>query len=95
MRTLPIIRNTTFWDVNPALIDFEKRYEWVICRVFNRGNLSEVKQLLKFYGWDKVKHVLLNTDTHLQENAIDLAQSIFYLQKGDFKCLSGKPFLRD
>lgn len=91
-KELPIIRKTTFWDANINTINYDKNFEWVICRVFDRGALKEVVGIIHYYGWDFVKDIITKTETNLQENAIDLAKGVFQLKDSDFKCLEKTPF---
>lgn len=90
LKAQPTIRKTVFWDVDVNAVDYTKNFEWVICRVFNRGNLNEVVGILSFYGWAFVKKVLIGTELELQENAIDLAKGIFQLSDKNFRCLDRK-----
>ncbi|MGB4401181.1 MAG: plasmid maintenance system antidote protein, partial [Daejeonella sp.] len=42
-------------DINK--IDWSKQYKGVIQRVFERGNDNEKREILKFYGKDKIKEI--------------------------------------
>lgn len=91
-RQLPNIRKTTFWDADINAINYDKNFEWVVCRVFDRGTLKEVVGIIHYYGWDFVKDIITKTEINLLENAIDLAKGIFQLKDSDFKCLEKTPF---
>jgi antitoxin HigA-1 len=54
---LSIIRKTLFWDTDITKIDWKKQYRAVIQRIFERGNDDEKKEILKFYGEDKIKEI--------------------------------------
>jgi addiction module HigA family antidote len=54
---LSIIRKALFWDTAFEKIDWEKKYKTIIRRVFERGNATEKKEVLRFYGKDKIKEV--------------------------------------
>ncbi|TWI94207.1 plasmid maintenance system antidote protein VapI [Mucilaginibacter frigoritolerans] len=58
---LSIIRKTLFWDTDITKIDWEKQSKAVIQRVFERGNDDEKKEILGFYGEDKIKEVTGST----------------------------------
>ncbi len=58
---LSIIRKTLFWDTDIAKIDWENQYKAVIQRIFERGNDDEKKELLRFYGKEKIKEVTGST----------------------------------
>ena len=55
---LAVLRNALFWDTNIAKIDWEHQYKSVIKRVFERGNLQEKEEMIRFYGKEKVKEVV-------------------------------------
>ncbi len=73
--------------------DFKHSSEWVITRVFDRGTLDEVFSIIRYYGVDFVKDVLLTTNDNLPNHTILLARAIFKLNYTDFKCSKRKPFL--
>jgi len=54
---LNIIRKILFWDTDIAKIDWQKQYKAVIERVFERGNDEEKKEILRFYGKNKIKKI--------------------------------------
>lgn len=54
---LSILRRVLFWDTDIDKIDWDKNSPYVINRVFERGNDHEKKEILRFYGEDKVKAV--------------------------------------
>lgn len=43
-----------FWDVNPALLDWEKDMLLIITRVVERGTLDEWKVVERQYGLQKI-----------------------------------------
>ncbi|MFC0517304.1 transcriptional regulator [Mucilaginibacter angelicae] len=57
---LSIIRKILFWDTDMNKIDWEQQHKAVIQRVFARGNEQEKKEIIRFYGEDKVKAVADN-----------------------------------
>ena len=56
-----VLRNALFWDTAIEKIDWERQYSAVIKRVFERGNEEEKREILRFYGKDKV-HKVIGTD---------------------------------
>lgn len=55
---LSLFRKSVFWDTDFDQIDWKKQYKAVIRRIFERGNLTEKKEVLRFYGKHKVASVL-------------------------------------
>ena len=92
MKKLPAISKRTFWDVDINGIDFKESHESVINRVFDRGTLDEVFEIINFYGYDFVKKTIQSTNDNLSNHAILLARAIFNLNYSDFKCSEKKPF---
>jgi plasmid maintenance system antidote protein VapI len=54
---LSVLRKALFWDTDINKIDWQRQYKAVIERVFERGNEEEKKEILNFYGEEKVKVV--------------------------------------
>ena len=51
-------RPAIFWDTKIENIDWNQQKKSVIKRVFERGNLTEKKEILNFYGHNAIKEVL-------------------------------------
>jgi hypothetical protein len=93
MRPIPQLSKRTFWDVDITEYDFINSREWIITRVLDKGTLDEVFTIIKYFGYDFVKHVLTSTNENLPAHSILLARAIFKLTYKDFKCSEKKPFL--
>jgi antitoxin HigA-1 len=57
---LSVFRKSLFWDTDMSKINWEKQYEAVIERVFERGNEEEKNEITEFYGASKITMVLQN-----------------------------------
>lgn len=55
---LHILSKSLFWDTDIQYIDWERQYRAVIQRVFERGNENEKKEIIRFYGAEKVNQAL-------------------------------------
>jgi antitoxin HigA-1 len=51
-------RPALFWDTTIENIDWDRQKKSVIKRVFERGNFTEKKEILKFYGHTTIEKVL-------------------------------------
>jgi len=51
-------RKTLFWDTDFDTIDWQRNSEWIIQRVFEYGNESEIKETIRFYGKRKIINTL-------------------------------------
>lgn len=54
------LRRSLFWDTDIRKIDWQYNAPAVIRRIFERGNLSEKKEILRFYGPEKIRTTLKN-----------------------------------
>ena len=52
-------RGALFWDTNFDTLDWQGNSEWIIQRVFEYGNQSEIEETIRFYGKAKITDVLL------------------------------------
>jgi hypothetical protein len=80
-----------FWDSNPERIDYERDKNKVIRRVFDRGRLDDLGELMWFYPEETIVRSLL-TAGYLPENAIYLAMAMFNLKREDFKYYTSKQY---
>ena len=51
-------RKTLFWDTDLDALDWQHNSEWIIHRVFDYGNATEIKEAIRFYGRKKIIDVL-------------------------------------
>lgn len=54
------LRKNLFWDTDINTIDWEKQSKAVIERIFERGNIGEKKEIIRFYGSPKVRAIISN-----------------------------------
>lgn len=52
---LSVLRKILFWDTDINKIDWQTQYKAIIQRVFERGNDEEKKEIVNFYGKERVK----------------------------------------
>lgn len=86
---IPNIKKTTLWDIDLRKLDFVQHAEWLIERVFNRGEMNEVFQIMACYGVENVKKVLMNAEI-LEGPGLNLAAAILNIPKEKFKCYGKK-----
>lgn len=80
-----------FWDIDEGKLDYEKKAEWVVRRVFERGDLDDIFLLVYYYGSEKVMSVL-KTTSGLKKSDMLLAALMFQLQPKDFVCYNLNQF---
>ena len=49
-RPHPVVRPYVFWDVDMAALDWEANREFIVQRVNERGNKSEIESVRRYYG---------------------------------------------
>jgi hypothetical protein len=82
---VPNINKRVFWDVDPLKLDFVKKSRFVIERVFERGDVGDIRALRSYYGDEQIKRTLQNA-VWLEEGAVYLAASLFDCSLNSFKC---------
>lgn len=81
--TLPLPRYA-FWDVQRDTLDLAKDKQFIISRMFERGNLEDVFSLIAFYGVAEAGNTL-KSNKHLNRQGLFLAHSLLGLPLQDFK----------
>jgi hypothetical protein len=74
-----------FWDVNYDNINWDEKFRFVIVRVFERGDIDDIRQCRRYYGDEKVKQALLETKS-ITQNRIYLAAAIIDEPIQKFRC---------
>jgi hypothetical protein len=74
-----------FWDIDVSQLDYEKNADQIISRVFMRGTLTDIAQVLKYYGKENVKKILLKT-RYLDKLTLSFAANYFDINKDNFRC---------
>jgi hypothetical protein len=81
----PVFERRIFWDVDFDAIDYQKDYKFVITRVFDRGDVQDIRNCRRYYGDEKITDVLLNT-RFLSEVRTYLAAAVIDRPLTDFRC---------
>jgi hypothetical protein len=81
----PEFNRRIFWDVNFDEIDYDAKANFVIERVFERGDVEDIRQCRRYYGDEKVTEVLLKTK-FLPEHRIHLASAVIDKPLSEFRC---------
>jgi len=84
-KSKPIFEKRIFWDVNFEKIDYDAKANFVIERVFERGDVEDIRQCRRYYGDEKVTDALLKAK-YLPEHRIHLASAVIDKPLKDFRC---------
>ncbi len=55
----PVLARRIFWDVDFDKLDYDAKASFVIERVFERGDVEDIRNCRRYYGDERVKRVLL------------------------------------
>ena len=80
-----VFNRRIFWDVNFEALDYDKRARFVIERVFERGDVEDIRQCRRYYGDEMIKEILL-TAKYLPERRLHLAAAVIDKPVKDFRC---------
>ena len=81
----PVFEKRIFWDVNVEQIDYDAKANFVIERVFERGDVEDIRQCRRYYGDEKVASALLNAK-YLPLQTIHFASAIIDKPLTEFRC---------
>ena len=81
----PIFNKRIFWDVVFDTIDYDAKANFVIERVFERGDVDDIRNCRRYYGDEKITAVLLNAK-FLPETRMYLASAVIDKPLNDFRC---------
>ncbi len=81
----PIFNKRIFWDVNFDALDYDKKAVFVIERVFERGDVDDIRQCRRYYGDELIREALTNA-RWLSLSTICLASAVLNNELTDYKC---------
>jgi hypothetical protein len=81
----PIFAKRIFWDVDFEKLDYDAKANFVIERVFERGDVQDIRNCRKYYGDEKISEALLNAK-FLPEMTMYLAAAVIDKPITEFRC---------
>ena len=81
----PEFNKRIFWDVNFETLDYDKKAAFVIERIFERGDVSDIRACRRYYGDEKIRSVLTKAKW-LPLTSIYLACALFNNELTDYRC---------
>jgi hypothetical protein len=81
----PIFHRRIFWDVDFERLDYDAKASFVIERVFERGDVDDIRQCRRYYGDEKVTEALLKAK-YLPLPSIYLAAAVTGRELNEFRC---------
>lgn len=86
---LPVFEKRIFWDVNFEALDYDAKAAFVIERVFERGDVEDIRQCRRYYGDEKIRIILLSAK-YLPEHRLYLASAVISEPLNAFRCYISK-----
>ena len=83
--TKPYDNKRIFWDVDSEKLDYNAKAVFIIERVFERGDVEDIRMCRRFYGDLRIGTVLLNAK-YLPLRKIYLASAILDKPLTAFRC---------
>jgi hypothetical protein len=81
----PVFDKRIFWDVDFSRLDYNAKASFVIERVFERGDVEDIRQCRRYYGDEKIAEVLVRAKW-LPFERIYLASAVINRPVTDFRC---------
>jgi hypothetical protein len=81
----PVFQKRIFWDVDFDHLDYDLRANFIIERVFERGDVDDIRHCRRYYGDEKVTEALLKAK-YLPLDTIHLASAVIDQPLTAFRC---------
>ena len=81
----PIFHKRIFWDVVFENLDYDEKANFVIERVFERGDVDDIRNCRRYYGDEKITETLLKAK-FLPLTTLYLASAVINKPITDFRC---------
>jgi len=78
-----------FWDMDVAKLNFNSSCRFVMERVYSKGTLSDVAELIKLYGLEKIKNEIVKIP-YLDAKTHNYLSLVFKIPRSKFKCCKNK-----
>lgn len=67
------VSNKAFWDVNFETLNAEEHSDFIIARVFQYGDVEDIRSILRLYQPHHIKHAIDNTRGIMDSKSLALA----------------------
>jgi hypothetical protein len=84
-RQKPFVNPRIFWDVEVDSLDFETHKKMIVERVFERGDVGDIRAARRFYPNTEIEKILLSA-RHLSPGRLHLASAIIDQPLESFAC---------
>lgn len=81
----PVFDKRIFWDIAFENLDYDDKVSFIIERVFERGDVEDIRQCRRYYGDERIRTVLMNAK-YLPLDRIYLASAVIEEPLKAFRC---------
>lgn len=81
----PFDNKRIFWDIDSEKLDYEAKSSFIIERVFERGDVEDIRMCRRYYGDERIEDALLKAK-FLPERRLHLASAIINKPLNSFLC---------
>jgi len=74
-----------FWDIDPDKLDYNAKARYVIGRVVMYGSLADWKDILAYYGAERIRDEMLQ-ERYLDKKSLNYLSFYFEVPKTEFRC---------
>ena len=85
----PLLNKRIFWDVDFASINYNKDDRFVIERVFDRGDVDDIRQVRRYYG-DKIIKEEIKKAKWIDPETLQFLSAIYNIPLKQFRCYTEK-----
>ena len=82
---IPELPTHIFWDIDLNESSFKKYPGFIIVRVFERGDIPEIRLLRRYYGDKLIKKEIVKAK-YIEPETFHFLSSIYDIPKTDFRC---------
>lgn len=88
-KNTPVFNKRLFWDVDVSKLDFDKNERFVVERVFERGDVEDIRACRRYYGDALIEGILLNAQS-ISTQRLYLISAIYNKPLSAFRCYTLK-----
>ncbi|MEO7313273.1 MAG: hypothetical protein ABIX01_23000 [Chitinophagaceae bacterium] len=84
-KAIPILPKHIFWDIDLKDSTFKKYPGFVIVRVFERGDIPEIRAIRRYYGDELIKNEVVRA-RYIEPETLNFLSAIYNIPQKKFKC---------
>jgi len=79
------LRKSLFWDTDYDKLDWDKHISYVVSRVLQRGTLEDFRNIVAYYGKEKLREVIKNI-RYLDKKPMYFSSIYFEIPLTEIRC---------